>query len=202
MMTKKLIVLALICLLVLPIVVSLRSLFQPMRPVYAPVGHAMKKFEELADFLRKYYASIGACGEEFRSSAVVTFLENECGRFSSHISSSAQVPPHLSPYDFGVYLCLPVRLQTNLSALIAYTTPLQSQQGKRYRVALFLKDENLVVISLPDDILAKIEGDGADMKQPDFYYRHLESTVPAGSQTESEQTGAKRELETDLKCAP
>ena len=90
MVSKKLVVTVLICLLVVPIVVLLKSLLLPMRPVYAPVGYAMNKFEELAGFLSRYYEGISASGEKFRQSDVAAFLENECGRFSSHISSSGQ----------------------------------------------------------------------------------------------------------------
>ena len=63
--TKKLMVIVLVCLLTVPIVIFLTKLFRPMPPVYAPVGFATDKLEELADFLPKYYEEISASGEEF-----------------------------------------------------------------------------------------------------------------------------------------
>lgn len=171
MTIKTLIVGSLICLIFTGMVVLLVIAIKPMRPEWAPLGNATNKFESMAVCLTHYYDRIGTTGEQFRQPDVLAFLQKECGLFSSKISVRAPVPPHVSPYDFGVYLCLPSKLESDLPTLIAYSTAIRAKDQIPYRVALFLRKTTTTVVTVRCDVMEKIvKREPSEELPPDFYF--------------------------------
>jgi hypothetical protein len=150
---RQILTIAIICfsvLLIGYIIISPRRL----TPQYAVLTRAEGKCEHIALFLKKYYAELDTIGEKPQVSDVVKFIENQRGRLSLGFSSQAPVAPYLSPFDFGIYLLLPEKLESDVPTLIAYTTRIKrtwKNQEQFFRMGFFLR--------------GRIE-----QVKPDFYY--------------------------------
>jgi len=146
-----------------------------MEPHYAVLGKAEGKCEVIAIFLKKYYAELYKKGEKPQAANVVRFIENQRTIRSLGFSSQAPVAPYLSPFDFGVYLQLPEKLESDLPTLIAYTTRIKRKWKKQeqiFRVGLFLIGNDITVVSFfPSYTLERIVGEEIlEQAEPDFYY--------------------------------
>jgi hypothetical protein len=141
----------------------------PFTPAY--IGIARSRCKNIASFLKGYYEQLEQTADEPKASEFVKFIENQSHRCSGDFSSQAPARP-LSPLDFGVYLLLPKKLESNLPTLISYTTPIKQWKTERFfRVCLFLDGTDITTTALLDhssrDIIGK---ERLEQAEPDFYY--------------------------------
>jgi len=141
----------------------------PLTP--ATIGIATNRCRKIAFFLKEYYEQLEQTADEPKAAEFVKFIENH--RSISSIDFSSQAPDGpLSIFDFGVYLLLPKKLESNLPTLIAYTTPIKQWRTERFfRVCLFLDGTDIAATALPDYSSRYIIGkERLEQAEPDFYY--------------------------------
>jgi hypothetical protein len=139
-------------------------------PPRVPVGIARNRCKNIASFLKGYYEQLEQTADEPKAAKFVKFIKNHRSRSSIGFSSQAPDGP-LSPLDFGVYLLLPKKLDSNLPTLIAYTTPIKQWKKERFfRVCLFLNGTDITTTVLSDYSLVDIIGkERLEQAEPDFY---------------------------------
>jgi hypothetical protein len=171
--SKKIIIFRNISFLVVLLAIGLffirPALHVPLTPAY--IGMAEGRCTKVASFLKGYYEQLEQTADEPNAAEFVKFIENESHRSSDGFSSQAPDGP-ISPLDFGVYLHLPKKLESNLPTLIAYTTAIKQWRTERlFRVCLFLDGTDITATALPDyssrDIIGK---ERLEQTEPDFYY--------------------------------
>ena len=137
----------------------------------APVGIAKNRCKNIASFLKGYYEQLEQTADEPKAAEFVKFIENQSHRSSIDFFSQAPARP-LSIYEFGVYLILPKKLESNLPTLIAYTTPIKQWKTERFsRVCLFLNGTDIAATVLSDYSSVEIIGkERLEQAEPDFYY--------------------------------
>jgi hypothetical protein len=162
----------------------------PLRPAY--IGMAEAKCRDITFFLEKYYEQLEQTTDEPKSADLVKFIDNH--RYKSRIGFSSQAPDGpLSILDFGVYLLLPKKLESNLPTLIAYTTPIkQWKTEKFFRVCLFLNGTHMTATALPDHSSVDIIGkERLEQAEPDFYYYRVKQESEKTQPTSQNKDGSE-----------
>ena len=172
MRIKKILTFNTIFFLVILLVIGLFLLPALRVPIErAPVGMAKNRCKNIASFLKEYYEQLEQTADEPNAVEFVKFIENHRSLSSVHFSSQAPDRP-LSIYEFGVYLLLPNKLESNSPTLIAYTTPIKRWKAEQFfRVYLFLDGTDIAAPFLPDySSVAIIGKERLEQAEPDFYY--------------------------------
>ncbi|GAH62958.1 unnamed protein product, partial [marine sediment metagenome] len=118
--------------------------------------------------LNQYYENLQGKLPENPSSdfiAYLTGLEKD-----SRFSREPPVAPYKSERDLGFYLLLPVNLESRRPLLIGYTTSITTKTGLRYCGAFFLREKEIVAVTIEDCVLRNIIGsEDFEKRKPDFY---------------------------------
>jgi hypothetical protein len=110
----------------------------------------------LASYLNQYYENLQGKIPENPTSDFFDYLTGL--EKKTIFSLEPPVAPYKSEHDLGVYLFLPVNLESERPILIGYTTSVTTKKGQIYRGAFFLRDKEIVVGTIDDWVLRNIIG--------------------------------------------
>jgi len=178
---KVLIIIALCCFAssVVSYLVGPAFVVPVIRPEQRPVNYSVSVCEIIGGFVKKYsYEGRELTTQEKPVLDIVEFIRHQTHYpFARSLSYEAPVAPYDSVVDFGVYLLLPSRFQSDSPVLVGYTTKIKQVRGRIsrqegfYRVGLFLRDNDIIAVALRDYELRKIVGEEKiDKTAPDFYH--------------------------------
>jgi hypothetical protein len=166
----NLIILFICCLILVAIGVSALIPWRP-KPILA---FAVTGLQEMSTYLSDYYENATKSGKDIQTSDVVKYLENDCDALSLFIFSQEPASSYGSPFNFGIYLCLPKQLKSESPTIIAYTKPIKIDSRRIYRAVLFLNGTKMTAIDIRNYDFEKVLGGNAKVT-PDFYYSYVTS---------------------------
>lgn len=122
----------------------------------------------LASYLNPYYVNLQGKIPENPTSNFFDYLTGL--EEKTIFSLEPPVAPYKSEHDLGVYLFLPVNLESGSPLLIGYTTPVTTKKGRIYRGVFFLRKKEIVVGTMDDYVLRNIIGsEDLEKRKPDLY---------------------------------
>jgi len=142
------------------------------------VAYARMTMNNLVGYLQAFYKERGSSDEDDINAACAKWLLEALNMFSAE----PPVEPYTDPLDLRIYLLLPERLDSPQPLLIAFSQPVEQDDGTLCRQTLFLCDSKLAVVPLDEwkmwSLLGQQELAAA---MPDIYFwrwrrRYLEDT--------------------------
>ena len=122
----------------------------------------------LSKYLNQYYENLQGKIPENPTSDFIDYLTGL--EEKTIFSLEPPIAPYKSEHDLGVYLFLPVNLESGSPLLIGYTTPVTTKKGPIYRGVFFLREKKIVVGTMDDWVLRNIIGsEDFEKRKPDLY---------------------------------
>lgn len=122
----------------------------------------------LTSYLNQYYENLQGKIPENPTSDFIDYLMGL--EKKTIFSLEPPVAQYKSEHDLGVYLFLPVNLESGRPLLIGYTTPVTTKKGHIYRGVFFLREKEIVAGTIQDWVLRNIIGsEDFEKRKPDLY---------------------------------
>lgn len=119
-------------------------------------------------YLNQYYENLQGKIPENPSSDFIDYLMGL--KRKTRFSLVPAVAPYKSERDLGIFLFLPVSLESGSPLLIGYIIPVTKKKGQIYRGALFLRNKEIVIVTMEDWVLRNIIGsEDFEKRKPDLY---------------------------------
>ncbi len=122
----------------------------------------------LASYLNPYYVNLQGNIPENPTSDFMNYLMGL--EKKTIFSFGPPVNLYKSKDDLGVYLFLPLSLESERPVMIGYTTPVTTKKGQIYRGVFFLREKEIVTGTIDDWVLRNIIGsEDLEKRKPDLY---------------------------------
>jgi hypothetical protein len=144
--------------------ITMIAMFSKPTSYPTTLGYIENKCEDIGWELKKYYAKKGVDSQNISASDFFHYLVDTEGEARFSIES----PPekYSSPFDFGIYLYLPSKIESETAVLIGHTTKYK-WGNNRMGTIIFLKGSDLIIVSIQEwqfnELVGKVD------RKPDFY---------------------------------